>query len=349
MKKHFTEFTSNRLVKIRNLIFFFLFVLPSFFLAQDKKIAQTGFQFLTVGTNAKAIALGEAFTTVENGVNSLFYNPAGMASTQSLFDASFNTMNWIADIKYISGGIGFNIADGRYGVLGLSFQSVDYGEFLFTRVSTATDAGFEDITSGFPKPYAFSVGLGYSVQLSDKFSVGGQIKYVQQSLGKSEVPVYEGINNLVGTEEKKYDLNVLAFDFGTLYKTGYKSLVFGMVVRNFSEEIKYEKESFQLPLTFRIGLSMDVFDFFESIGKNHSLFVSVDAVHPRSFPEYISVGMEYGFMNMLFLRGGFVSGQDLYDFSTGFGVKKFGLALDYSYTPYFEFKDIHRFSIGFAF
>jgi hypothetical protein len=315
--------------------------------AQNKKIAQTGFQFLTVGTDARATALGEAFTTVENGSNSLFYNPAGMAVSNNFLDVSFNSMGWIADINYLSGTIGLNFEDGKYGVFGISFLNVDYGEFLFTRVSSV-ESGYEDITSGISEPYSFAIGLGYAIQLSDKFSVGGQVKYVKQSLGTSEIPVYEGIDNVVGTEQKQYDLSVLAFDFGTIYKTGFKSLVFGMSVRNFSEEVKYEIEGFQLPLSFRIGISIDVFDFIGSLNSVHSLQLVADAVHPRSFPEYISFGGEYVFMNLLSLRAGFVSGQDLYDFTAGFGLRKFGFELNYSFTPYFEFKDIHRFSVRFS-
>ena len=334
--------------KYVHLLTLLFFITPLVLNAQNKKIAQTGFQFLTVGTNARAVALGEAFTTVESGSNSLFYNPAGMASPNTFLDVSFNSMGWIADINYLSGTVGLNFEGGKYGVFGISFLNVDYGDFLFTRVSSTSESGYEDITSGVSEPYAFSIGLGYAIQLSDKFSIGGQIKYVKQSLGASEIPVYEGIGNIVGVDQKQYDLSVFAFDFGTIYKTGFKSLVFGMSVRNFSEEVKYEKEGFQLPLSFRIGISVDAFDFIESLGPEHSLLIIADAVHPRSFPEYLSFGGEYVFMNLLSLRAGYVFGQDLYDFTAGFGIRKFGFELDYSFTPYFEFKDIHRFSVAFS-
>ena len=33
------------------------------------------------------------------------------------------------------------------------------------------------------KPNAYAVGLGYARALSDKFSVGGNVKYVRQDLG----------------------------------------------------------------------------------------------------------------------------------------------------------------------
>ena len=243
-------------------------------LSQDNtKIAQTGFQFLTVGTDARATALGEAYNTTEGSSNSLFYNPAGMARQNSFINLSLNRMQWIADITYLSGTLGFDIEDGKYGIFGLSFYYVDYGEFLFTRVAP-NESGYVDI-EGFPEPYSFAIGLGYAKALSDKFSIGGQIKYVTQNLSKSYLPgVDDGGNTILG-EEKEYELGVLAFDFGTIYKTGYKSLTFGMSVRNFSEEVKYEKEGFQLPLLFKIGISMTLMDFYTEYQDHHS-FVSLN-------------------------------------------------------------------------
>lgn len=316
-------------------------------ISQDNtKIAQTGFQFLTVGTDARAAALGEAYNTTEGSSNSLFYNPAGMARQNSFINLSLNRMQWIADITYLSGTLGFDIEDGKYGIFGLSFQFVDYGEFLFTRVAP-TESGYIDI-EGFPEPYSFAIGLGYAKALSDKFSIGGQIKYVTQNLGKSYLPGLDSGGQTILGEEKKYEIGVLAFDFGTMYKTGYKSLAFGMSVRNFSEEVKYEKESFQLPLVFRIGISMNLMDFYEEYQEDHSFILSLDAAHPRSHPEFVSVGGEYGFMNMIALRIGYTSGQDLYDFTYGFGVSKFGLEVNYSYTNFTDFDDVHRISLGFG-
>ncbi len=333
------------------LIAFFFFSSVSF--SQDekgenKKLAQTGFQFLSVGTNARASALAEAFTTYEGSSISLFHNPAGLARMNTTFDFIANQMNWIADIKYYSASAAFNYKEGKYGVVGVSFLYVDYGKFEWTRVAPDLPSGYEDIDAGWAMPNAYAIGIGYAKEFSDKFSVGGQVKYVHQKLGTSEVPVYEG-NTLTGKELKDYAMGVLAFDFGTLYKTGFKSLAFGMSIRNFAQEVKYEKESFQLPLTFRIGIGMNVMDFFPSWNKNNSLNITIDAVHPRSFPEYIAVGGEYSFRNMLFLRAGYVSTQDDYNYSVGAGVRKFGFAFDYSYTPFSTFKDVNRFTLQFAF
>jgi len=220
----------------------------------QKKLAQTGFQFLSVSSDARASAMGEAFTTVEGQSSALFHNPAGMARLSSLVDVATNYASWIADIKHYSLCAAFNPADGKYGVFGISVMSVDYGEMQGTMV-WANPEGYID-TEIF-SPQALAVGIGYANALTDRFAVGGQIKYAAQSLGKSVVP---------GEGVKKNLASAIAFDFGTVYRTGFKSLAFGMCLRNFSQEIKFEQEGFQLPLTSKIGISMDVLDLFMDTG-----------------------------------------------------------------------------------
>ena len=342
---------NKKIIKILPLIIFLFLSCGNIFPQNDdgekEKLAQTGFQFLSVGTSARATALGEAYTTYEGHSEALFYNPAGLARMNSFMGIAFNQMSWIADIKYYSGSFSFNFEDGKYGVFGLSFLSIDYGKFYWTQVDDS-ESGYRDIGASWAKPNAYAIGLGYAKELSDKFSVGGQIKYVKQKLGTSIVPVYIDKTNFV-EKEQDYALGVFAFDFGTLYKTGFKSLVFGMSVRNFAQEVKYEREGFQLPLTFKIGISFNIIDFFPEMEENHSFVISFDAAHPRSHAEYISIGGEYIFMNMFAIRGGYVTGQDLYSYSVGFGLRTFGFQFDYAFTPFDVFNNVHRFSVGFAY
>src|SRR5512143_1122220 len=128
------------------------------------KLAQTGFNFLSVGTDARATGMAEAFTTVEGSSAALFYNPAGLARMATFLDLSINHMTWIADIKYLSGSVAFSPFDGRYGVIGVSFMSISYGTFHFTQVA-ATEKGFIDLDN-WPSPNAYVVGLGYGRALS---------------------------------------------------------------------------------------------------------------------------------------------------------------------------------------
>ncbi len=268
----------------------------------------------------------------------LFYNAAGLASLNTVVDVSMNEMTWIADIKYLSGAVAFAPFDGKYGVVGISFMHVDYGQFNFTQVAS-TDQGYVDVP-GWPNPSAYVLGVGYGRALSNQFSVGGQVKYAYQNLGKSLVPIYNKIVDASGnaTQDTVYDLRnyalgTLAFDFGTLYKTGLKSLAFGVAINNFSRQVRYERENFELPLSFKIGVSMNVMDFVPSAEEDHSLYVSVDAAHPRSYPEFLDIGGEYVFSKTISLRVGYITHHPDYNLTCGIGVQKFGVGVDYSFMP----------------
>lgn len=306
----------------------------------QQKWGQTGLQFLSVSTDGRAAAMGQAMTSLSENSLALFYNPASMGKMKQFVDGTASQNNWFADMKHNAFSIAISPANGRFGIIGATLKNIDYGEIQGTVVAE-NDQGFQD-TEIF-HPSAISAGIGYAKSLNDKFSVGGQVSIVAQELGKSIVP--EGEDSSI---VKNNNINGLSYDFGTLYKTGFKSLAFGMSVRNFSGELKYEDEGFQLPLTFAMGISMNLFDLINEDISAHSLLFAIDALHYRSHPEQINIGLEYALNNMFFLRCGYRNSEELQDVSYGFGVKIIGLNIDYAYTPFGVFDSIQRFTIGFS-
>lgn len=303
------------------------------------KLGQTGFQFLSVVSDARAGALGTAMTTLPGGSSSLFFNPANMARSEFTLDATASQNSWFADIQHTTFSAAFQPAQGRFGVIGLSYIGVDYGEFQGTMVWN-NNKGYID-TETF-QPSAYALGVGYAIRLSDRFSIGGQVKYADQYLGRSvvfreeEAGEGEVTKNLAGG---------LAYDFGTVYRTEFRSLNFGMSIRNFSRELTYVRESFQLPLMFRIGLSMDAFQMTGISLPHQSMLLTFDAVHPRSYPEYVNLGLEYTAFDVLNLRTGYTVNRDLEDVTVGFGISKFGVSFDYAYTPFGVFDAVQRFTV----
>ena len=330
-------------------VFLLCFAVGSSTFAQQK-LAQAGMKWLTVGTDARASALAGAVTATEGSSSSMFYNPAGMARLGSMANVALGKTFWIADIDYSFASLAIRPGDGDWGVFGLSVQAVDYGTLISTvRSETARD-GF--IETGTFNPTALMIGLGYARAFSDKFSLGGNIKYAKQDLGGGSTTLTA---NGGLADYKDYSVDVYAFDLGVLYHTGYKSLTFGMSVRNFAKEISYVKEEFQLPLTFRIGLSMDVLDLFDVNKDAHSLLLAVDAEHPRDYQEQIRVGAEYTFFKTISFRAGYVSSTNEEGVSLGIGAMKayndegapFGA--DYAYTPFGVFGNVHRLSFHISF
>lgn len=322
--------------------------------AEQNKRAQTGMKFLSISADPRAAGMGSAVTAVEGGAAMLFYNPAGMARIASSADLMVGQTRWIADIDYNFGSIAYRPFGGRYGVIGLSLGYADYGDLQET-IRADNEQGFIDL--GTFSPQAWTVGLGYARAITDRFSVGGHVKYATMDLGSSVTEVDGGLSAAdegAAFLRQDNEEGTVAFDFGVLYNTGFRSLSFAVSARNFAPEITYAEESLQLPLTLQIGLAMDVLDF-TSLGSSgmHSLVMSVDAENPRDFSEQIKVGGEYTFYNTLSLRAGYVFPTDEEGISLGAGVQQnfagIGFGADYAYTNFGVFSGVQRIALRLSF
>lgn len=311
---------------------------------EGTKLAQTGMKFLSQSVDARAAALGNAVTALGEGSSTaMFYNPAAMARMSGFSHLALGRVQWIGDISYNAGSLAFRPAGGLFGVFGVSAMSVDYGEFLGTIRST-NDEGFVD--TGTFSPTALAIGVGYARSLTDQFSVGANVKYASQDLGSSII----GVDDEGNRTYRDRSANTFAYDFGVLYNTGFRSLNFAVNARNFSRELVYVEENFELPLLVTIGLSMDMFEMAQMGSDTHSFLLSIDAAHPRDYPEQVKVGGEYRFMDIFAVRGGYTLPEDEQGLSLGAGlqtgVEEFDFSFDYAYTQFGRFGTVNRLSVS---
>lgn len=305
-----------------------------------KKVAQTGMQFLRVDMVSRAAAMGGAFTMAGHGTEAIFYNPGALSQMNSDTEFFVSRVNWIADIAYSAAAVARDF--GNFGTIGLHFIGSDYGEVIGTMVSSTANKGF--VETGTVDVGAYVAGASYSRTLTNKFRVGGTIKYASQHLGAN-------IHEENGSEIENR-VSGLAYDFGTVFYPGLNSLRLGVSFRNFSPQLKYEETAFELPLTFRIGIAADLFDFIGG-SQNHAFLVDVDALHPRDYTERVHLGAEYVYRGMLALRAGYKTNYDEEGLSMGFGINYelggIGLRVDYAYSTMGMFNDVNRFTIGGTF
>ncbi len=311
-----------------------------------EKLAQTSFKFLKISTDARAAAMGDAMTATEmHSSAAMFYNPAGMARLDKQFSAGFGITDWIADISYNAVSAAYST---RYGVFGISLLFADYGDNFIGTIQAPNEQGFIEYSAlgvSDPSPSALAVGLGYAVAVTDRFSVGANAKYVSQDLGTAVI-------SSDGTTEGN-EVNTVAFDFGVLYKTGFRSLDLAMSVRNFAQELQYVDENFELPLTFNVGVSMNMLDLTTVDQSTHAFHLSVEAERPRDFDEQLKIGGEYTLLNVLSLRAGYTFPTDEQGISLGAGVKHeaagIGLGVNYAFTSFGVFDAVHRIGVNLAF
>ncbi len=311
-----------------------------------KKIAQSTMNFLTVSVSPKASAMGEAFCAVGNGAESIFFNPAGIVESDNTFDLKMYATQWIADINYMAGALAWNA--GKYGSIGLSVLTVDYGSIRWTSLISASERelyplGYKD-NGQISNVGAYSFGLTYGRAISTQFLIGGNMRLVGQNLGQS----------LLSNGMKDNSATKLVFDAGVKYFTGLRSIRFGMAIRNFSTNIKREEIEEQLPVLFTMGVALDLFDIVApKRSGTQALMLAVDFLHPNNYSERMNIGLEYKLFDKVALRGGYQTNQDIASWSAGLGVNSSiggkHFEFDYSYSNFDIFDGVNRLAVGIAF
>jgi hypothetical protein len=100
---------------------------------------------------------------------------------------------------------------------------------------------------------------------------------------------------------------------------------------------------------FKVGVADDIFH-----GEYQHVTMIIDLLHPTDNTERMNFGMEYGFFNKMFLRGGYRLNSDLGEWSFGAGINQTLLGvkgtIDYAYTDYGEIMGgVNRISVAFGF
>jgi hypothetical protein len=319
-----------------------------------QKVGTSSYQFLKVMPTAKATAMGDAFASLAWGADAVFWNPAGLSSVNSQEFSSTMTL-WIFETKQTAISYAHNIEG--VGTFAAQFQYVDYGTIEETRVDHLQFVGSGDqmvynpgLTGRTFSPKAWVLGLSYGASLTDHFSTGLTVKYVKESLFSDETVK---IATTTGSETYNTNSNTFLFDFGMLYKTGFRSVQLGASVQNFGSQIKVAKEEYPAPLTFRLGVSGNLIgkDALLLLNESNRVTLSYDIIQPNDYAQQMHFGVEYSFSEQVALRAGYKNNYDNEKFTFGVGVNSnisgYNIGIDYSFAGMGEFLgNVHRISLG---
>ena len=303
-------------------------VLTSQALATDvfEKVGTVGCQFLEMGAGPRGVGMGEAMVAATDGVESVYWNPAGLRSIVRP-TATFAYGTWPADIRHQFAAFAMRPTFIR-GVVAISVTSLQMDPM---RVVTADTPGGVGVQF---EPEDIAVGLSYAREFTDKFAAGGTLKWIHSSLGDLTALNVDGLGD--------YTAKGLVGDFGTLYDTGFRSLQIGLMIQNMGPEVTYLDEPVPMPATFKFGVSMDVIDT-----PGQRVKVAAEFRHPSDSSEKINVGAEYALNDMYFLRAGYKMGYDEESFTAGCGARLIvgslgRVGVDYSYAAFGYFPAVHR-------
>lgn len=269
-----------------------------------QRVGTSTAQFLKIGIGARAMGMGESFVAIADDAEALYWNPAGICQFDNN-DYFFSHMDWFIDIKIDYAGMVFHL--NPVNSIGIFFTVLNTEEMMET-------TEFQPLGTGRYFSYGdLLAGISYARNMTDKFSFGITAKYFQETLAE-------------------LTMSSFLFDFGTYYKTGWKTTRFAVSVTNFgpeispsgyfyyknlnNERIKVDKfQEFSPPIMFRIGIAADPI-----YSKQHKLSTSVQLNHPNDNTENLNIGAEYWWNSILALRAGYVTGRVERDISFGLGI-----------------------------
>jgi hypothetical protein len=339
------------------------------------RIGTRGATFLQVGVGARAQALGGAYTALANDISALYWNTAGIGQIEN-FAAGMSQAYLYEDLDITHSFIGAVLPVGLTRI-GLSVNILQSGEMAW-QSENFPNAGFGGRTDPIRTNFEWkgtAVGLHLARPITDRLTVGVAGKFIT-----------EGINNAEAT--------YVGVDMGTVFRTGLYGITIGASLANLGSEGRFEgnllrqqvntgnsesqglgdfvrqvevadyTEDMDLPTTFRFSVMADlVGDATAMIAPNpdQSLRLLWDLNDAIDTDMQTSVGMEYGFREMAFLRVGkkwFNEAQIDRDFTEGasFGgglnlpVGALGnLRLDYAYTDMGDLENVQMFNVEIHF
>ena len=314
-------------------------ILLSLSLAVDKA-GTSAAKFLSIGSGAKAMGMGGAYTSIADDASSMYWNPAGIVRIDKM-EFYIDHSNWLADIRYDY--TGFILPLTNSSALGLNFTSLSMPEMNVTRYG-------EEKTGETFKAGSYAIGVTWAMNLTNRFTIGFNGKYIREFISRSHA-------------------STIALDVGTLFNTIYGPTL-GMNISNFGPKMQMNgadllinvddvsnnskinadlsTEKFNLPLTMRFGISKT-----HDIGAMQLLW-AIDAVSPMDNSEYVNMGFDLEFFSKIHIRGGgnsiFIPEREAL-FTLGGGLKlelfsKQFIHIDYAYEAMKYLNDIHTFSVS---
>ncbi|MCR4438099.1 MAG: PorV/PorQ family protein [bacterium] len=254
-------------------------------IAQEfEKIGTTGFTFLEIPVSARILALGEAATTLfDTGAEGIYCNPAAIAWQRARGGLHVAHTSWYVETALQA--VALTWSQGKFGTVGFHVRYCDFGKMERTTNPTVDQVG-SYLSLGTYSAGAYTLGLSYARALTDKFSFGGTVKYVRETIDL-------------------YSADNVVADLGFLYDTGFRTLRIGASLHNFGLDSKYAEEKFKMPQTLRMGVSAELLG--SSVRENY-LTVVVEAVHPNDAGERLHLGMEAVLGGIGVVRAGYKFG-----------------------------------------
>lgn len=342
----------KKLISLFTVVFTLLLVLDVAYAGGGNRTGTGGAAQLLIPAGPRGIAMGQSNISTSYGVESLFWNPAGVAKLDNSASVLFSHMSYIADIGVEYGAVAANFEG--FGVVSFSIKALDVGDILVT--TTQDPDGTGDTFS----PQFLTAGLSYSRQLTERIAVGLTANFLSERLGQVSASgiafnvgvIYDDLADINGLS-----IGVVMKNIGPQMKYDGSGLYTQAIVNELNRPPQYykiEAAPFELPSTFEIGVG-----YKPVLDEMNSLQLSSTFQNNNFSADEYKLGAEYGYNNLFFLRAGYQGGLEIdsedyiYGLTAGVGLnydfEGIGVKVDYAFreVEYFDGNHIFALTLGF--
>ncbi|MBU2447157.1 MAG: PorV/PorQ family protein [Bacteroidetes bacterium] len=321
------------------------------FAGGDKRNGTAGAQELLIPVGARGLALNGTNIADVEGIEAIYYNPAGLGFSKNSAQVMFSQMNYIADIGVSYAALAANF--GSFGSLAFSIKSVDFGDIPVTTVEAPEGTG-----SHF-SPTFVTLGVTYSNALTDRIRVGVNVKLISEKIIRTSSTgvafdagvQYSGIANISGLK-----LGVVLKNLGPPMKFDGPDLLRRAddVSASRGEQFyKIDAAGFELPSQLELGLAYE-----RTFMGSYKAIISTAYQNNNFANDEYKIGAEFNFNDFFYLRGGYSISEEtnvdenIFGPTFGAGINfKAGLdfTFDYAYrwARYFDANHVFAIKIGF--
>jgi hypothetical protein len=333
---------------LKRTVFIACFILSiSFGYAQAPKYSN---EFLSIGVGARALGMSNSTTAIVNDVTAGYWNPAGLVLVQSNIQLALMHSEYFAGIaKYDYGAFSAKIDDKS--AMGLSIIRFGVDDIPNTTELIDADGNldYNRITSFSAIDYGFLFSYSRKAKI-EGLRYGANIKVIHRKVGDFGKAWGFGIDIGAQYDYKKWKFAAFGKDITTTFNAWSYSLsdkmieaftITGNEIPSSTTEITLPKlilasgRNFEIGKNFNALVDLDVDLTFD--GKRNVLVKS----DPISIDPHL--GVEFGYKDIVFLRGGVGNIQDesnmdgkvvkTFQPNMGVGIKiKNNICIDYALT-----------------
>lgn len=290
--------------------------------AQNNRTGTASATQLLIPVGGRDLAMGGSSIAISNGVEAVYWNPAGFGVMSSSAEGLFSRMSYIADIGVNYGVVGVDF--GGFGNMALSIKSLDFGD-----ISLTTNDDPDGASGRTYSPTFVTVGLTYARSLTDAISAGGTVKIVSEQIARVSA-------------------SAVAFDFGVQYRNlaNVPGLHLGVTVKNIGPQMQYDGPGLYRNATTSDGDRPE--QKFKSEAASFELpsLIEIGLGYERRFTDNVMLGMTGTFSNNNLYSDEYKIGGEV-GYILGPSIRLYGRA-GYGITPQLENGDdqIFGFTLG---